>query len=1573
MSAMPQTAYVESLLAALDQGRANAGPAANDELFRPFLRAVGRQVRAPYQARHTPARVVEAVAACFGAVRNHRGPSPSVKGSSERGLTTIITVMPDQPFIVDTVRLIARRKGGTYAGGFHAIVGVERSSSGELVAIGSDTSQAESVVHFEIDDVADSATDSLVADLTSSLQVGQAMVGDFQAITGLVDDAANRIRAVAAKGGPRSEEHLEAAEFLTWLLADNFVFMGAVADGQRVGTTKNTVKWAGGDLRTDNWRQMAPGSEVQVRKGSVDSPVHRAGRVDELLVVVPAADGGPGVALALQGLFTYRAVSQPSRHIPVLRRTLASILGNQDSRPGSYRYKGIGNAFDSLPTEFLFTASEAEVSAMIERVLEAEQEHSAGVHIVQPEPGDVAFVLVAMPKAWWSDALRQTLQTEVVAATGAAFCDHGVFVGRFDTMLVHFYLTGTGPLSAATTEQLRKIIVQRSTPWADRFYTALTQRHDEAAADQLFMTYSGGFTDGFMRNNTPERVAIDLDLIETLSPERSVVVDLYLDPRARLTLRVLQYNDSILSDILPVLDNFGLKVLDQYADPIVARGGRTLHVDSFRLQGVAEVSTEALIANKTMLADAIEAVFSNKIVDDVLNRVVLRAGIPWDAVDLLRAYNGHARQLGLRFPIARVQEILLAQPGQVRALWAYFQARFDPSQGDNRAGRITRAHEALDDGLRQITDSDQDRLFRTWANLMESTLRTNFYRRDRAFHYISFKVDCARVTNMPPPRMMVEVYVHHREVEGIHLRGGPIARGGIRWSDREDFRREVLDLVSTQMVKNVLIVPEGAKGGFYMKQTVADPAERRRKADELYQVLIRGMLDVTDNIVDGKVVHPPDVVFHDGDDPYLVVAADKGTAHLSDTANRLSMAYGFWLDDAFASGGSNGYDHKVVGITARGGWKTTRRRFEELGIDPYTQTFTTVGIGDCGGDVFGNGVIETRTMKLVAAFNHAHVFIDPNPDPEVSYVERKRLFDAVKGWDHYDVSKLGPGGGVFSRRARSIPLSPEAQQLFGVLKDELPVEAVIRQILRLDVDLFWSGGIGTYVKATHQTHHDANDPPNDILRVDASELRCKIIGEGGNLGLTQAARVEFALRGGLIGTDAIDNSGGVDMSDHEVNLKILLSSAMRSGTLDRESRNVLLESLTNEVADFVLDNSEVHGRQLSLDEARATRDPLAFSAVMEWAIQRSGVTRADLNLPSDDELRRRIGLGKGLTRPELAVVAAHVKMHIFKDLMAGGTDEIPGFAERVVRYFPARIGRELRPLVDAHMLHKAIGMTTLTTEVVGESGASLLPILLEQTGATPAAIAVAWLRGLELIGGSDILRELGQSDASLSNQYRAWTNATDALTLAVSQWLTPGNAPPTDSEMATIRDVLERIGRVRGTAHETRIGQRATKYTGRNIPSGLANRLALIGELSVAREIAQVHREGERLTHTTVAYLALGEASRLLPALRAIEDRKSSGRWDKLALGTLRGRYLALLRDLYAAVPIGNESRLGIDRVARRLGRGPLQALSTEMDRILGDQPDLATLLVAEERVRGIIARGTFADDSSPEEEPESP
>ncbi len=1522
--------------------------------FEAFCTQVARQLRPPFLARHGEG-ISEALLALFKLFEVRADGEILVQVEPRPGSEVILrTVMPDQAFIVDTVRLLLSTQGGSYGAGFNAVMRVTRDAEGRLESVGQ--GELESVVQITATRVDEQTAQSLEQGLRGNLALAGAMVRDFSQMTATVDRAAARLARLAHQHSDRMESYRETSDFLNWLLSDNFVFMGTRWAGEHLGVEDAMLSelWpAPAELSGPSASEPLP---ITISKGDLESPVHRSGRIDELRVLVPSESGEGSNELLIRGLFTYRAVTQPSRHVPVLRRLLAEILRNEESRPGSWRYKGVANVFDSLPTEFLFTGSVSEVIRIVDRVLEAEAEQQVGVHLVQKPDSNMTFVVAAMPRGQYSDALRQRLQKVLKRQTGATYLDHGVFVGRYDTVLVHFFLTGVRTLDAEALDRVRSVLEAIATPWEDRLFEALRKSRDESEAQRLISEYGSGFTETYALHARPTQAVRDIELIEQLDGDRPYVANVYVDRKGRLNLRIYQLDDLSLSVLMPVLDGFGLEIADQYAEIVETRSGRTISMDTFRLNGAWGLDDEEILDRRDKLTAGLEAVFSGRMEADGLNRLLLRADLAWQELDIVRAYRGYARQLGVSLTYQRVQEIMLAHPKMIGRLVHYFHTRFDPACNGERVAQMAAAEEQVEAALRKVNVHDEDLLVRSIYELMRATVRTNVFRQDLSCWYVSFKVDHALTKVVPEPRLKYEIYVHHPEVEGVHLRGGRIARGGIRWSDRDDYRTEVLGLVTTQMVKNVVIVPEGAKGGFFMKHVIRDRAVRRRKADELYKFLIRGMLDLTDNIVDGANVPPPSVICHDEPDPYLVVAADKGTAHLSDTANGVSREYGFWLDDAFASGGSNGYDHKVCGITARGGWECVNRHFAEMGLDPRTQTFSCAGVGDCGGDVFGNGVIEYPTMRLQAAFNHLHIFLDPDPDPASSYTERKRLFDQVKGWDHYDQSKLSEGGGIFDRAAKSIPLSPQVKKMLGVLADELPADAVIRLILRMHVDLLWNGGIGTYVKASHETHRDAGDPSNDAVRINADELRCRAVGEGGNLGFTQAGRIEYAMKGGRLDTDAIDNSGGVDMSDHEVNLKILLGPVVRRGDLTDDARNALIESMTDEVTALVLANSDRHALQLSMDQIRSHRNPMLFSRACDWVARHAKTSKSILDLPSHGELHKRMESRQGLTRPELSVAAAHVKLQVYKWLLEADPAGIPDFEGRIRGYFPTRVQRDYAADIDGHMLAHAIGMTELLNEMVGDTGAAFFPQMLDLTSRPPGEILAAWFRlakGLDLTGLRD---EIASCSATPGGRYRAWIAVTDGLTGLLAAALAPGQPQLDEALIAETLEVLAKLGRYRTSEYKDRHRAGIARLRSLGVSERLAQKAVACGDLTLAREIALVRRRtGESVRDGVVRYLGVGRGSRLLQAIWAIEDRVSLDEWDQVAAGILRSRYFSLLQGLVERTPLTSELRLGVDRVSHKLYWGPLKELADMVEGIVGNAPGVGALLVAEERLRAAV------------------
>ena len=1529
-------------------------------LFRAFARETIGRVRGPFLAQHTPKEVLGHLEAAFAfcQVRRAKEVLVDVRRGRSKGVA-VFSHMDDQPFIVDTIRLFLRRADADYWGGFHVSFRVTRDEEGRILSVGDERGTLESVAMLEADggrlgENLEGASESL----KHNLSIARASVRDFRAMTRAVDRFIEKCEVKGERLPAQADDYRETAAFLRWLVRENFVFMGLDA-GEPLGI--QTVEGPYLGSREGSWPAPHDPGTVRVRKSHVESPIHRAGRIDEVLVQLTG--GGREDQILIRGMFTYRAVTQPSRNVPILRRVLKGVLNDQAALPGSFRYKGIANVFDSLPTEFLFTTSTEAITEMVNLVFESEQQQEVGVTFLT-NGDESAFCLVSMPKAHYSDELRRELEEEINGSLNASYCDHGLFMSRYDTVLVHFYLTGVKRTGRKRIQSLTERIRAMATPWMSRLWHALAGQFPDVRADHLVDTYGRAFPTSWIRKSSVERAVQDIAALEGLSGAAHVVADVF-EEGGETILRLYQSRDMHLTDILPVLDNLGLVAISSEATPVRSRGGM-LHMDSFILS-VDDLSRERLYGARHLLIDALPALFGQQVDDDPLNGLILTAGLSWKAVDVLRAYAHYLRQLRIGVNGEQARQILLTHPVTCRNLHELFEARFDPAIEGDRAALVERAAGRVRDLLRLIRTHDEDLVVSSLLNLIMSTVRTNAYRDDRPHHYLSFKLDGAKVREMKGQRPLYEIYVHARELEGVHLRFGRVARGGLRWSDRADYRTEVLGLVTTQQVKNVVIVPEGSKGGFFLRDPERGWAERRHQADRLYRTFIRGLLDVTDNVVDGETVAPPRVVCHDPPDPYLVVAADKGTAHLSDTANAVSEAYGFWLGDAFASGGSNGYDHKGVGITARGAWVLARRHFAELGIDPYSEAFTVVGVGDMGGDVFGNGLIESPHGRLLAAYNHVHIFLDPDPDTAVAFAERQRLFAAGRdgGWASYDTALISAGGGVFERTAKSVPLSDEIQQMFGITQAEASPEEVVRHIQRMEVDLFWSGGIGTYVKASHETHQDADDRNNDRARIDATELRCKVVGEGANLSFTQAARIEASTRGVRMNTDFIDNSAGVDMSDHEVNLKILLNGPVGRGELTPSDRNLLLHSLTDEVADLVLANNDAQGRQISRDCIRSVQDIFPFGRAIAFVEEHYGLDREALRLPSDDDLRARSADGLGLTRPELALISSHVKRYVFGALMKGDPKELAGYDKLLAEYFPKHIQDTYAGDIRDHMLADEIAMTVATTRIVADAGAAFVPLMVETTGRPVAEIADAYLKAQGLARAADIrstLEEL-RTSVSLDSLYRAWVRVDAGCREVTAYWLAAESRPPTDEELEEMSASVDRVYELQAAEVTSANEYLVARMEAEDIPAAVSRQVLKARYLNIAIMVwSRSKKMGASLEDTIIRQLTVGRITRIQEIIDALNVRSTSGRWEPIAVKVLAHRFMTLLRRM--VVHAGEIQATSVDALEPLLAQGPLVALRKQVDRVLGDDtdPDLATLLILEERVQAALVRMERAD-----------
>ena len=1233
---------------------------------------------------------------------------------SDRSFVMIVT--DDAPFMIDTVRIVLERHGVATHLLVLPMLDVCRDDGGVITSIGGPTSEPRCAVEawtlVEIDRCEGPTADALRSDLEDAVAQTHRVVADF---------APMRERMRALKG---------IDPLLAWLADDNFVFLGSsrfrfdesgvtrVADADLGLSVGNDVVDPAIDL-------SAP--PVSVARSSRQSTVHRANRFTAI-TVRHTADDGSGLVDRFIGLLASTAYRQSTLSIPSVGDRARAVLGLALDGAETHIGRSMRNVLETLPRDVVFELDSDQLALLVIEVVNLQERQIVRV-IDVPEPvGTWSTVLVFLPKARFSADLPERVAEFVGAAYGAPTTDIESFVGTSSLARITFTVQRSDD-KVPDLDDLSDRVDALTTSWSDRLRLAAHRHLGDSDAGRLLADFAESVPDSYRSGVEPETAVVDLEcLSELLASERPL--------RAALThsidaepgfwrMRVYTRDRPIaLSELLPVLGHLGLRAIDEhphhlqlddehcYIYDIGLRVPDSVTIDEHRHR-------EVTLAFERLLLGEIEA--------DGFNRLVLMAGLTSWQVNVLRCYSKYAHQTGFTFSQSYVGDTLARLPALAVTLIELFEARFDPALDDGeRLASYATADSELLEHLDEVPSLDDDRIIRMFRSLIKATVRTSAY---KGTPTLAFKFDPSLVPDLPRPRPAHEIFVCSQRVEGVHLRGGPIARGGLRWSDRpEDYRTEVLGLVKAQMVKNAVIVPVGAKGGFVVRQPKSTAEANRAEGVACYRMFVSALLDLTDNLVAGQIVHPEGVVRYDGADPYLVVAADKGTATFSDIANEISAEYGFWLGDAFASGGSDGYDHKAMGITARGAWESVRRHASVLGRNADTEPLTVVGIGDMSGDVFGNGMLMSPNILLVAAFDHRDIFIDPTPDAAAAYGERRRLFELPRSsWADYDERLISPGGGVFSRKSKSIELTPQMRAVLGVDDGAMAPNHLISAILRAPVDLLWNGGVGTYVKASTETNGDVGDRSNDGVRVDAATLRCRMVAEGGNLGVTQLGRVEYALNGGLIYTDAIDNSAGVDCSDHEVNIKILLGGIVARGDMTLKQRNDLLEEMTDEVAELVLANNRA--QTLALMIARQQGLPMVnvHARYLDQLESEGWLDRELEFLPSDKQIAERQLNGSGLRTPEFAVMIAYTKNANVSEIMATDLPDAPALQNDLVEYFPSALRERFRSDILQHRLRREIAATELVNQMVNLSGISYDHRMTEDTGASVTDVARAWV------------------------------------------------------------------------------------------------------------------------------------------------------------------------------------------------------------------------------------------------------
>ena len=1417
-------------------------------------------------------------------------------------LSIIETVMPDRAFIVDTIRLRLERAGVPVVALLHPIFAARHDPSGrlELLADPEGGTPRESFTHIAIPRSTDAAALArLEADIRDALEDVRLVTDDFAAMVARAQAVAAELDGLGrSRSAQLATEATAVADFLRWLVDGAFVFLGyreyglttlgaatmlQLRAGSGLGLLRREERSAFRDARrTDElpaWvrARLSPGRLLTVAKTIAEAPVHRRAHMDDLGVKQLDRDGRVVGERRFVGLFTSKAHAEEAAEVPLLRRTLRQILAAERVVPGSHDHKAIVAVFNALPKSELFASTPADLRGEIATILAAAQTDDVVVTLGPRGDGQRLVVLVVMPRERFSGEARDRIRELLAGRLGSAPLDDHLVFGEGGRAILHFaFAPGAAPPPAE--DELRDAVATLVRGWEERLRALLLARHGEEEGERLAARYAHAFSGAYRAAVAVERAADDVVLLDAAARE-GVRVVLSNETATTTALRFyLARAPLVLSEFMPVLENLGLRVLAEDQEGVTPAGAPGQSVQTFFVQDRAGRRLDPEAVGPRLVA-ALLALGAGRAESDTLNRLVVEAGLDWRAVACLRTYCGYAVQVGLATRPAALAA-LAEHPEPARLLFARFAARFGLDAATEDPAALRQRFVASLDGVQALRE---DLLLRALGDVVEATVRTNFYAPGPERDHIAIKIRAADLAHLPPPRPLYEIYVHAPTMEGIHLRAGKVARGGIRWSDRpEDFRTEILGLMKTQTVKNALIVPTGAKGGFVVKGTTP--------VVEAYQTLVRGLLDLTDNLLAGRVVHPRGLVIHDEEDAYLVVAADKGTATFSDVANLLAAEYGFWLGDAFASGGTHGYDHKALGITARGVWECVRTHFRELGVDADTAPLTVAGIGDMGGDVFGNGLLRSPHLGLRAAFNHLHVFLDPSPDAARSFAERERLFRAGLGWDAYDPTALSPGGAVLPRAAKRVTVSPEAQAMLGLAEASVSGERLVQAVLGLDVDLLWNGGIGTYVAAPEETDAQVRDAVNDPVRVKASALRARVVAEGGNLGFTQRARIAYALAGGRINTDAVDNSAGVDLSDHEVNLKICLRAAVEGGRLGPEARNALLAEVTDEVAARVLAHNRAQSRLLSLDQVRSRRRLADFRELMAELERTAGLDRALEALPDADTLRARRGAYAGLTRPELAELMAWAKLHLQHALLASALADDPLLEPYLIRYFPAAVGERFADAVRAHPLRREIVATEVANTLVDEMGATFVHRVTRDTGATVAEAVRAWAIAWAVADGAALASAIAEGGFAME------VEITCRLVLErtgerVSKWiLASGDAARPAAEVAA--ELRDAIARVRGRLPEWIAGREAEAFAKlrseleiAGLPARLAHDLATADWLVGALDVVLVARAaGVDPEAAAARYYGLGQQVDFAWLWARLAEAGEDDRWRERAV-----------------------------------------------------------------------------------------
>ena len=1524
-------------------------------------------------------------------------PEPGRDGFAS-STTVIAVITDDMPFLVDSLGIVCSQERLAIHLIAHPVFGVLRDRRGRMTDLFLDDAQpgarAESWQFIEVDREPDPARlAALERRIRSVLEDVRCATTDWHPMRRM----AREIAADLGKGlrGPHPSETREVKALLEWMEERHFAFLGYREYRLRRGRSRDLLQPIArsglGLMRPSRHRRQrsvvlkGDGRDFArskdlliITKANSVATVHRSTYLDYVGVKTFDKAGNVIGERRFIGLWTSTAYNRSPREIPVLRHKVQGVIDHFGLKPTSHDSKAVVQALETFPRDELFQATVGDLVRIIRGVVNLYERAQVRLFVRRDAFRRFYSCLVFVPRDRYNTQVRERIERLALQAFGGQAIESQVQLS--ESVLARLHLLVRTPLSTShpvDAAGLERQIMETVRTWMDHLQEGLREAHDDTESSRRSRAWGQAFPAAYQEDTAIEEAIGDIACLEELVAEptglRMHLYRLEGQPAHKVQFKLFRRNSPIpISDVLPTIENLGLKLISERPYEINAAGG-DFWIQDFELEHPRGVRID-LASDGPRFQATFASVWLGRADNDGFNRLVLAADLEWREAMVLRTYARWFGQLGLPLSQAYVEDALATNAAAAGRLLRLFKARFDPQiRSADRKRAEAGQRRALEKLLARVTRIDDDRILRAFLAAIDATLRTNFFQvaaDGGPKSYLSIKLNPRKVAEVPAPRPMFEIFVHSPRFEGVHLRMGRVARGGLRWSDRrEDFRTEVLGLMKAQNVKNTVIVPVGAKGGFVPRRPPPTRDEAQRDGTECYRMFIRALLDLTDNVVGGKVVPPPNVVRCDSDDPYLVVAADKGTATFSDVANAISAEYGFWMGDAFASGGSAGYDHKKMAITARGGWESVRRHFREVGVDIQSQDFTVAGIGDMSGDVFGNAMLLSKHIRLQAAFNHQHILLDPSPDAARSFAERQRLFNLQRSsWEDYDAKLVSRGGGIHSRQSKSIALSPEARAMLGIeTASATPVE-IVRAILKMPVDLLWNGGIGTYVKSSEESHAEIGDRSNDAVRVDGRELRCRVIGEGGNLGLSQRGRVEYALSGGRINTDFIDNSGGVNCSDVEVNLKILLNPLMASGKLRRGVRDRLLARMTDEVAALVLRNNYLQSFAISTLQARAAERISELGHVIH-ALERAGtLDRALESLPADDEIVERRRKGLGLTRPELAMLLSYSKIWLYDRLIESNVAEDTYLGSELTRYFPVPVQKKYPRAILRHQLRREIIVTATTNSMVNRMGPVFAIRAQEDTGADVGSIARAYSIAREVTGMRELWADIEALDdrAPTALQYDMMYETTRLLR-HLSQWVLRNLGPDLDIERAVSRlgpglgELMRDLPELIEGLEIERYDRALQRFAREGVPPRVARRVACLGAVHSGVDIVEVALARKApVAHAARVYFGLGAAIGLDWIRGEIERLAVEGHWQAVARGTLREEAYLLHRRLCDQVIARSGRREPVTAIRSWLAQGGVAAenlnRAVQEMKTLGSA-DFPTLSVALQAVRRLAER----------------